>query len=78
MECRGRCAACCIAPSISPVLPALPDVGIRDFDQIKLRANRDQRAGSKKSLQLFPCHFCSFQSQLRVQDFVQFFLLVHD
>ena len=24
MECRGRCAACCIAPSISPVLPALP------------------------------------------------------
>ncbi len=22
--CRDRCGACCIAPSISPVLPALP------------------------------------------------------
>jgi len=25
MECRGRCAACCIAPSISPAWPALPE-----------------------------------------------------
>ena len=25
MECRPRCAACCIAPSISPSWPALPD-----------------------------------------------------
>jgi hypothetical protein len=24
MECRGRCGACCIAPSISPCPPALP------------------------------------------------------
>ena len=24
MECRPRCGACCIAPSISPTLPALP------------------------------------------------------
>ena len=24
MECRPRCGACCIAPSISPSLPALP------------------------------------------------------
>jgi uncharacterized protein len=25
MDCRPGCAACCIAPSISPALPALPD-----------------------------------------------------
>lgn len=25
MECRPVCGACCIAPSISPTLPALPD-----------------------------------------------------
>jgi uncharacterized protein len=25
MNCRPGCGACCIAPSISPVLPALPD-----------------------------------------------------
>ena len=25
MDCRPRCGACCIAPSISPVVPALPD-----------------------------------------------------
>lgn len=25
MECRSGCGACCIAPSISPSLPALPD-----------------------------------------------------
>ncbi len=25
MECRPSCAACCIAPSISPSLPALPE-----------------------------------------------------
>jgi Fe-S-cluster containining protein len=25
VECRPRCGACCIAPSISPTLPALPD-----------------------------------------------------
>jgi Fe-S-cluster containining protein len=24
VECRPRCGACCIAPSISPSLPALP------------------------------------------------------
>lgn len=25
MECRSGCGACCIAPSISPSIPALPD-----------------------------------------------------
>lgn len=25
MDCRPGCGACCIAPSISPSLPALPD-----------------------------------------------------
>jgi Fe-S-cluster containining protein len=25
MDCRASCGACCIAPSISPHLPALPD-----------------------------------------------------
>jgi uncharacterized protein len=25
MNCRAGCAACCIAPSISPAAPALPD-----------------------------------------------------
>jgi uncharacterized protein len=25
MECRPRCGACCIAPSISPSYPALPE-----------------------------------------------------
>jgi Fe-S-cluster containining protein len=25
MECRPGCGACCIAPSISPSIPALPD-----------------------------------------------------
>jgi Fe-S-cluster containining protein len=25
LACRPGCGACCIAPSISPVLPALPD-----------------------------------------------------
>ncbi|HEY5950676.1 MAG TPA: hypothetical protein VIV40_34525 [Kofleriaceae bacterium] len=25
MECRSGCGACCIAPSISPSYPALPD-----------------------------------------------------
>lgn len=25
MNCRAACGACCIAPSISPVLPALPE-----------------------------------------------------
>lgn len=25
MDCRSGCGACCIAPSISPSLPALPD-----------------------------------------------------
>jgi uncharacterized protein len=25
MDCRAGCGACCIAPSISPSIPALPD-----------------------------------------------------
>jgi Fe-S-cluster containining protein len=27
MECRPRCAACCIAPSISSPIPGMPGVG---------------------------------------------------